>query len=319
MDLSAFKSNHQFLILSSLIFIIYLTYGYIHEYIFRIPEMRDKGWSVTLFQFLYYSIFSKFDMELQGIKRRASYSIYVVLAFLTLITMGFSNASLEHLNYPTQVIFKSCKLIPVLIGGTIIQGKKYSSIDYLAALIMSIGLALFMTVDVRVNPNFNFIGVAMILTALIADAFLGNIQERTMRHFEATNSEMSFYTFSFGFLMLLISQMIFGDIPGTLQNFNANPLAIYGSIFMFSLSGYIGIQIVFCFIRSFGAFTTVVITSLRKALTVALSFMIFGKPFSMGYVYSGIILFLGIFLQLLGKKGLELSDIKSIFKKTLRK
>ena len=60
-------------------------------------------------------------------------------------TMGFSNASLEYLNYPTQVeskllqhvchdkqilrveklfyqvIFKCCKLIPVLLGGILIQ------------------------------------------------------------------------------------------------------------------------------------------------------------------------------------------------------
>ena len=47
---------------------------------------------------------------------------YILLSFLTVGTMGFSNASLGYLNYPTQVIFKCCKLIPVLIGGIILQG-----------------------------------------------------------------------------------------------------------------------------------------------------------------------------------------------------
>lgn len=37
--------------------------------------------------------------------------------------MGLSNTSLGYLNYPTQVIFKCCKLIPVMIGGVFIQGK----------------------------------------------------------------------------------------------------------------------------------------------------------------------------------------------------
>lgn len=36
--------------------------------------------------------------------------------------MGLSNTSLGYLNYPTQVIFKCCKLIPVMIGGVFIQG-----------------------------------------------------------------------------------------------------------------------------------------------------------------------------------------------------
>lgn len=40
---------------------------------------------------------------------------------------------------PTQVIFKCCKLIPVLIGGILIQGKRYGLIDVLAAGMMSLG------------------------------------------------------------------------------------------------------------------------------------------------------------------------------------
>ena len=47
---------------------------------------------------------------------------YCLLAFLTVGTMGISNASLGYLNYPTQVIFKCCKLIPVMFGGIFIQG-----------------------------------------------------------------------------------------------------------------------------------------------------------------------------------------------------
>ena len=48
---------------------------------------------------------------------------YMIIAFLTVGTMGLSNTSLGYLNYPTQVIFKCCKLIPVMIGGVFIQGE----------------------------------------------------------------------------------------------------------------------------------------------------------------------------------------------------
>lgn len=47
----------------------------------------------------------------------------MIIAFLTVGTMGLSNTSLGYLNYPTQVIFKCCKLIPVMIGGVFIQGQ----------------------------------------------------------------------------------------------------------------------------------------------------------------------------------------------------
>lgn len=65
------------------------------------------------------------------------------MALLTLGTMGLSNASLGYLNYPTQVIFKCCKLIPVLAGSILIQGKRYGPLDFIAALLMCIGLTLF--------------------------------------------------------------------------------------------------------------------------------------------------------------------------------
>lgn len=45
--------------------------------------------------------------------------------------MGLSNTSLGYLNYPTQVIFKCCKLIPVMIGGVFIQGNLILQYMYL--------------------------------------------------------------------------------------------------------------------------------------------------------------------------------------------
>jgi hypothetical protein len=52
---------------------------------------------------------------------RIPFKSYLLLAFLTVGTMGLSNGSLPYLNYPTQVMFKCCKLIPVLVGGILIQ------------------------------------------------------------------------------------------------------------------------------------------------------------------------------------------------------
>ena len=81
--------------------------------------------------------------------RKVPLRTYTLLAITTVATMGFSNASLGYLNYPTQVtltwgqkwnitlvpqvIFKCCKLIPVLVGGILIQGKKYGLMDFTAA------------------------------------------------------------------------------------------------------------------------------------------------------------------------------------------
>ena len=35
------------------------------------------------------------------------------------LAMIFSNNALKHVSYPTQVLAKSCKMLPVLIAGTL--------------------------------------------------------------------------------------------------------------------------------------------------------------------------------------------------------
>lgn len=57
---------------------------------------------------------------------------------LKLEALPFSN-----FNYLTQVIFKCCKLVPVLIGSILIQKKQHGALDFLAAILMCIGLTLF--------------------------------------------------------------------------------------------------------------------------------------------------------------------------------
>jgi len=164
--------------------------------------------------------------------RRIPFRIYVFLALLTVGTMGFSNASLGHLNYATQVIFKCCKLIPVLVGSALIQRKKYTSMDYLAASLMCIGLIFFTLADSKISPVFdtlgkkvklllrrhynykifNFIsGLMMISTALLFDAVIGNVQEKEMKKHKASNAEVVLYSYSIGTIYILIYLLISGD------------------------------------------------------------------------------------------------------------
>ncbi|EPB70123.1 hypothetical protein ANCCEY_10795 [Ancylostoma ceylanicum] len=47
-----------------------------------------------------------------------------------------------------------------------------------------------------------------------------------------------------------------------------------------------------------GALVAVTVTTLRKALTIVLSFILFSKPFTVDYVWAGLIILLAIYLNL---------------------
>lgn len=144
-DLTYYNSTTQFLLCCSGVFFFYLMYGYMQELIFTLDGFKPFGWFLTLIQFAYYTFFGFFERKLESLnpKRNIPLRTYALLAFLTLGTMGLSNSSLSYLNYPTQVIFKCCKLVPVLFGSMLIQKKQHGPLDFLAAVAMCIGLTAF--------------------------------------------------------------------------------------------------------------------------------------------------------------------------------
>lgn len=147
-DLSKFSAQTQFIICCCGVFFLYILYGYFQELIFSLDGFKPYGWFLTLIQFGYYTIFGYFESCIQNAgdnpnQRKIPMKTYGFLAFLTLGTMGLSNSSLGYLNYPTQVIFKCCKLVPVLIGSILIQKKSHGLLDFVAAIAMCIGLATF--------------------------------------------------------------------------------------------------------------------------------------------------------------------------------
>ncbi|KAM5157666.1 adenosine 3'-phospho 5'-phosphosulfate transporter 2 isoform 1-T1 [Mantella aurantiaca] len=301
-NLSQFQKPVQFFICVTGVFIFYLIYGYLQELIFSVEGFKPFGWYLTLVQFGFYSVFGLIELQLtQDKRRRIPAKTYMMIAVLTVGTMGLSNTSLGYLNYPTQVIFKCCKLIPVMIGGIFIQGKRYNAADVTAAVCMSIGLIWFTLADSTVAPNFNVTGVMLISMALCADAVIGNVQEKAMKLHNGSNSEMVLYSYSIGFVYILLGLAITSGLTPAVAFCSKFPFQTYGYAFLFSLTGYFGISFVLALIKIFGALIAVTVTTGRKAMTIVLSFLFFAKPFTLQYVWSGLLVVLGIFLNVYSK------------------
>ncbi|KAH8021684.1 hypothetical protein HPB51_016080 [Rhipicephalus microplus] len=198
------KGTPHFVICAAGIMVVFLGYGYTQELMFHIEGFKPHGFYLTFVQFVLYSIFAFVERSMRMEKgRTAPLRTHLLLSVLSVGTIGLSNAALGYLNYPTQVLFKCCKLIPVLLGGILIQGKRYNYLDLLAAVLMSIGLAAFILTDNKLSPTFSLIGVMMISTALLFDAVIGNVQEKAMTAYGTPNSEIMIFSYSIGSVILL--------------------------------------------------------------------------------------------------------------------
>lgn len=102
-DLTNYTKVTQFLLCCAGVFVLFLIYGYLQELIFTLDGFKPYGWYLTLVQFLYYTIFGYIERFSHRAARKIPIKTYLLLAGLTLGTMGFSNSSLGYLNYPTEV------------------------------------------------------------------------------------------------------------------------------------------------------------------------------------------------------------------------
>ncbi|XP_060045170.1 adenosine 3'-phospho 5'-phosphosulfate transporter 2 isoform X2 [Erinaceus europaeus] len=292
-NLSRFNKLTQFFICVAGVFVFYLIYGYIQELIFSLEGFKPYGWYLTLVQFAFYSIFGLIELQfIQDKRRRIPGKTYMIIAFLTVGTMGLSNTSLGYLNYPTQVIFKCCKLIPVMLGGVFIQGKRYNIADVSAAMCMSLGLIWFTLADSSIAPNFNLTGAKQgARTRILAltlefhtmsikpDAVIGNVQEKAMKLHSASNSEMVLYSYSIGFVYILLGLTCTSGLGPAVTFCSKNPIRTYGYAFLFSLTGYFGISFVLALIKIFGALLAVTVpvlyaSSLADGFTFLRSFLL---------------------------------------------
>lgn len=123
----------------------------------------------TNFIQIWYNVFSicSFSvMQFQSVSRDTTPQRYYIMSATTYLTaMVSSNRALQYVNYPTQVIGKSCKPIPVMILGALYARKKYPFKKYCFILTIVAGVVLFVIKDSsKVQDETSFFGYFLLVS-----------------------------------------------------------------------------------------------------------------------------------------------------------
>ncbi|CAN1188943.1 UDP-galactose/UDP-glucose transporter 4 [Linum perenne] len=302
----------QFLICSSGFFFGYLVNGVCEEYVYNRLQF-SYGWYFTFVQSFVYVVL----IYIQGFTPKQMvnpWKTYVKLSAVLMGSHGLTKGSLAFLNYPAQIMFKSTKVLPVMVMGAFIPGlrRKYPAHEYVSALLLVVGLILFTLADAKTSPNFSVLGVVMISGALVMDSFLGNLQEAifTMNP-ETTQMEMLFCSSIVGLPFLIPPMILTGELFKAWTSCSQHPY-VYGVLVFEAMATFIGQVSVLSLIALFGAATTTMITTARKAVTLLLSYLIFTKPLTEQHGTGLLLIAMGITLKLLPDQQISRPSYKRI-------
>ncbi|KHN84754.1 Solute carrier family 35 member B1 [Toxocara canis] len=292
------------------ILVCYLLFGVAQESITKTKYGSDGEDRFTFTQALVFvqcAVNTAFAYTLRGKTRdNVPVKMYAFVAMSYLLAMMASNHALQYIPYPTQVLGKSCKPIPILVFGVLFAGKKYQWKKYVFVLMIVTGVAIFLYKD---NANasqsrsmFSFgMGEFFLLFSLAMDGTTGAIQDTIRHHYKANAHSMMYHMNLFSTVYLLFGLMASGELAKFSYFVNVYP-SVITNMLMLALTSALGQYFIFKTVAEFGPLTCSIVTTTRKLFTMLGSVVLFGNTLTKRQIVGTSIVFTGLLLDAIESK-----------------
>jgi len=291
-SISKMQVFKRLLFCSLMLNVTFVTWGLLQE---RMLTRRYPRFTGEYFTYSYALVFSNrfWSLIMSGLlwlylkPRRSKSTVLYEYSFPSISNMLSSWCQYEALRYvsfPATTLFKSFKLVPVMVMGKMLGNKEYPQYDYFVALVIGIGIALFMTstddlefgYDIHSNNTESWTGIMLLGLFLFFDSFTGQWQSRMFqRHRDLSIVELLFATSAFSTFLSLIT-LIHQNELGPAIDFIMRHIEIHGHFFLFSVCSTIGQLFIFYTIKNFGAVVFTMIMTTRVLLSIAISCIVYG-------------------------------------------
>lgn len=119
---------------------------------------------------------------------------YSFASFSNIMSAWFQYEALKFVNFPTQVLAKSCKIIPVMLMGKIVSRTKFEFYEYLTAALISIGMLAFLLGSKSDHHTASTItsmtGIFLLIMYLLFDSFTSNWQSDLFKTYKMSSIQM---------------------------------------------------------------------------------------------------------------------------------
>ncbi|KAI9097164.1 UAA transporter [Phlyctochytrium arcticum] len=235
--------------------------------------------------------------------------LYLRCAIFTTIAPLFGYASLKHIDYPTMILGKSCKLVPVLLMNFLIYRRTFALHKYIVVALITVGVSLFMLLHKQEDKHGatskrqeranSLYGLGLLLVNLLLDGATNSTQDQIFHKHKVSGSSMMVYMNLISSAIMLVYLSIYPyttELGDALAFCSAHP-RIIGDILLFGFCGAVGQCFIFHTLERFGAVSLVTVTVTRKMFSILLSFFWFKHEVTGGQWIAVLVVFSGIGLE----------------------
>ncbi|GAM18222.1 hypothetical protein SAMD00019534_013970 [Acytostelium subglobosum LB1] len=294
---SVLSKELVFIICVAGIYVFYLLYGFCQEKLSIVrynPDDKEKLGNYTAFLLALQSLVNYLSAKTIQLVSKERVDMtpaiqYIYTSVLIVASTFLSNKSISYISYPTQVLAKSCKPIPVLVMGMLFYKKRYPLSKILIVVTISVGVALFMLPSssssskkhtaIDLDSDLYFYGQLLLIASLLVDGLIGPQQESYVHQYKPSSNSMMLNTNFWNTIFMFLVSVVNGDILPALSFMMRYPESLV-LVFFYCITSALGQHFIFLTTNRFGALSCTTITTTRKFFSILASIFWFGHYIS---------------------------------------
>jgi len=238
-------------------------------------------------------------------RHRAPFYKYSFCSISNTLSSWCQYEALKFVSFPTQVVAKASKVIPVMLMGKMVSNRTYPPHEYLTAAILSMGVAVFMLSADPVSPHHlghshdketTVAGVVILMGYMAFDSFTSNWQSELFRSYKVSSVQMMFGVNLFSCILtagsLILRGVFFSSVMFLVSHWEFSFHA-----FLMSVCSASGQLFIFHTIAEFGPIIFTLIMTTRQALSILLSCLVYQHLLSAQALVGVLVVFVALFLR----------------------
>jgi drug/metabolite transporter (DMT)-like permease len=189
-----------------------------------------------------------------------------------------------------------------MVGDWALNGRRIYVREACAALLLCFGLCTFALADKASSPNFSLLGVGCTIINLCGSSLVANLQQKALqgsekkRNSAAEQEDLVFWQYLIAALICFAISQATGELSQGIVFLSRAPLLAHLNLLGYLVGGYLGLQPLLRIFQEYDATRGHVVTSLRKVITFATSFIVFPKPLTSLHIGGALASALGGFM-----------------------
>jgi len=293
----------------------YLTWGYMQELIMTSTFVATKSAPDGRFPSAAFCVFSNrllaIIVAIISVKIRhgavlannvAPLASFTPCALSNTMSSWSQYASLRYVSFPVQTVFKSSKIIPVMIMGKILKGTSYPKVQYLEAALITTGVAIFSLTSKESDKDSatETKGLIFMLMYITFDCFTSQWQDRVYIKYGRSNVDpyqMMLGVNSSAIIITTTGLILSGDFPKVYEFFLVNPNVLTYNIIT-AITSASGQLCIYYTIKEFGPIAFTIIMTVRQMISICLSAIVFGHTIKLTSLCGAFLVFSVLFYQI---------------------